>query len=144
MKGNFNPMTNSDAAYIAGLFDGEGCVTYKQYMKKRGKDKKAYLTWDIRMEISMTNKYIIQWAHETSGVGTFSKKPPGKGQLGRKMQYRWRCGFRDAYQVAKLIWPHVKVKLHKIEQIIDHYEPEFNTPNVVNLEHYKMWMANEK
>ena len=137
-------MKNSDAAYIAGLFDGEGCVTYKQYMKKRGKDKKAYLTWDIRMEINMTDKYIIQWAHETSGVGTFSKKPPGKGQLGRKMQYRWRCGFRDAYQVAKLIWPHVKVKLHKIEQIIDHYEPEFNTRNVVNLEHYKMWMANEK
>ena len=96
------------------------------------------------MEISMADKYIIQWAHETSEVGTFSKKPPGKGQLGRKMQYRWRCGFRDAYQVAKLIWPHVKVKLHKIEQIIDHYEPEFNTPNVVNLEHYKMWMANEK
>ena len=137
-------MKNSDAAYIAGLFDGEGCVTYKQYMKKRGKDKKAYLTWDIRMEISMADKYIIQWAHETSEVGTFSKKPPGKGQLGRKMQYRWRCGFRDAYQVAKLIWPHVKVKLHKIEQIIDHYEPEFNAPNVVNLEHYKMWMANEK
>ena len=137
MKGNFNPMTNSDAAYIAGLFDGEGCVTYKQYMKKRGKDKKAYLTWDIRMEINMTDKYIIQWAHETSEVGTFSKKPPGKGQLGRKMQYRWRCGFRDAYQVAKLIWPHVKVKLHKIEQIIDYYDPEYSDHNVVSLEDYR-------
>ena len=41
--------------YIAGLFDADGSVQYKQYMKKRGKDKKAYPTWDIRLEISMTD-----------------------------------------------------------------------------------------
>ena len=28
-------MRDVDAAYIAGLFDGEGCVSYKQYMRKR-------------------------------------------------------------------------------------------------------------
>jgi intein/homing endonuclease len=31
-----------DIAYIAGLFDGEGCITYKQYMRKRKGQKKAY------------------------------------------------------------------------------------------------------
>ena len=127
----------ADHAYIAGLFDGEGCITYKRYMKKRGEDKKAYPTWEIRMEINMTDKYIIQWVHEVLGCGSFGKKPPGKGQLGTKMQYRWKCGFREAYQVAKLIWPHAKVKLHKIEQIIDHYEPEHVAPNVVSLEAYR-------
>jgi len=127
----------ADVAYIAGLFDGEGCVTYKQRMKKRGEDKKAYPTWDIRMEVNMTDKYVIEWIHETLGVGTFGKKPPGKGQLGRKMQYRWRCGFRDALYVAKLIWPYAQVKLHKIEQIIDHYSPETGHKNVVSLEDYR-------
>ena len=102
-------MEINDAAYIAGLFDGEGCVTYKQRMKKRGEDKKSYPTWDIRMEINMTDKSVIQWVHETLGVGTFGKKPPGKGQLGRKMQYRWRCGFRDAYYVCKILWPYAQV-----------------------------------
>jgi len=125
----------ADAAYIAGLFDADGSVQYKQYMKKRGKDKKAYPTWNIRMEISMTDKSVIQWVHETLGIGTFAKKPPGKGQLGKKMQYRWRCGHRDALYVAKLIWSEAKVKLHKIEQIIDHYEPNIQDPddNVVDL-----------
>ena len=122
---------------MAGLFDGEGGVTYKQRMKKRGEDKKAYFTWDIRMEVNMTDKSVIQWVHETLGVGTFGKKPPGKGQLGRKMQYRWRCGFRDALYVAKLIWPYAQVKLHKIEQIIDHYEQEFSEDNVVSIEDYR-------
>jgi len=130
-------MNITDVAYIAGLFDGGGSVTYKQLMKKRGKNKKAYPTWDVRMEINMTDKSIIQWVHETLGVGTFGEKPPGKGQMGRKMQYRWRCGFRDAYYVAKILWPYAQVKLHKIEQIIDHYEPEYSDHNVVNLADYR-------
>ena len=130
-------MNITDVAYIAGLFDGGGSVTYKQLMKKRGKNKKAYPTWDVRMEINMTDKSIIQWVHETLGVGTFGEKPPGKGQLGRKMQYRWRCGFRDAYYVAKILWPYAQVKLHKIEQIIDHYEPAYPDSNVVSLEDYR-------
>jgi len=130
-------MNITDVAYIAGLFDSEGCITYKQLIKKRRKDKKAYPTWDVSMEINMTDKSIIQWVHETLGVGTFGEKPPGKGQLGRKMQYRWRCGFRDAYYVAKILWPYAQVKLHKIEQIIDHYEPEYSDHNVVNLADYR-------
>ena len=43
---------------------------------------------------------------------------------------------RDALRVAKIIWPYVQVKLHKIEQIIDHYEPRIQDlgDNVVDLE----------
>ena len=130
-------MEISDAAYLAGLFDGEGCVTYKQRMIKRGEDKKAYPTWDIRLEISMTDKPVIQWVYETVGLGTFSKKPPGKGQLGKRMQYRWRCGYRDALYIAKILWPYAQVKLHKLEQIIDHYSPEVDHKNVVSLEDYR-------
>ena len=51
----------TDRAYIAGLFDGEGCVTYKQYMRKRPHNKKAYPTWSIRMEIAMTDKSLLTW-----------------------------------------------------------------------------------
>ena len=137
-------MEISDAAYLAGLFDADGSVQYKQYMRKKITDKKPYPIWNIRIEINMTDKAVIQWVHETVGLGTFNEKPPGKGQLGKKMQYRWRCGYRDALYVAKLLWPYAKVKLHKIEQIIDHYEPEYNDHNVVSLEHYKMWIKDEK
>ena len=121
--------------YIAGLFDADGNVQYKQYMKKRGKDKKAYPTWDIRLEISMTDQNVIELVHETLEVGSVRKKPPGKGQLGTKMQWRWRCGFRDALHVCKLFWPYAIVKLHKIEKIIDHYEPNIQDldDNVVDL-----------
>ena len=132
-------MNITDTAYIAGLFDADGSAQYKQYKKKRGKDKKAYLTWNIRLEISMTDKNTIEFVHETLGIGTIAKKPPGKGQLGKKMQYRWRCSHRDALYVCKLLWPHVVVKLHKIEQIIDHYEPDIQElgDNIVELDKYR-------
>ena len=121
--------------YIAGLFDADGSVQYKQYMKKRGEDKKAYLTWNIRLEISMTDRNVIELVHETLMVGSVREKPPGKGQLGKKMQWRWRCGHRDALHVCKLLWPYAVVKLDKIEKIIDHYEPDIQDldDNVVDL-----------
>ena len=122
--------------YIAGLFDADGNVTYKKYLKKRKGTNKAYMTWSIRLELSMTDKDVIELVHETLGCGTFHKKPPSKGQMGKKMQYRWRCGYRDALHVCKLFWPYATVKLHKIEQIIDHYEPDVQElgDNVVDLE----------
>ena len=125
-----------DIAYIAGLFDGEGNVSYKKYPKKRKGTKKKYMAWNIQLEISMTDKNIIELIHETLMVGTVHEKPPGKGQIGKKMQYRWRCNHRDALHVCKLLWPYTVVKLHKIEQIIDHYEPDIQElgDNVVDLE----------
>ena len=127
----------TDIAYIAGLFDADGCVSYKKYPKKRKGVKKDYSTWNIRLEIAMTDLSVVKFVYQTLMVGTFTKKPPHKGQLGKKMQWRWRCSHRDAYQVAKLLWPFAQVKLHKLEQIIDHYEPEYKDPNVVSLESYR-------
>ena len=37
-------ITETDVAYIAGLFDDEGHIQYKQYMRKRAHNKKAYPT----------------------------------------------------------------------------------------------------
>ena len=93
-------MKETDAAYIAGLFDGEGHVIYKQYPKQRKGQKKAYPTWKITLEMNMTEESIIRWVHECLGVGTVCKKPPGKRQMGRRMQYRWRCSSREAYKVC--------------------------------------------
>ena len=128
-------MNTNDAAYIAGLFDGEGCVTCKQVKRKR-KDRgdKIYNQWYIRCEISMTDKAVIEWIHETLGFGwSAEKKYHTKPKY--KKQWRWCCGYRDALTFAKIIWPFAQVKLHAIENIIDHYEPRAQdlADNVVDL-----------
>ena len=67
-------MEESNIAYIAGLFDGEGCIQYKQYMRKRKHNKKAYPTWSIKMEVAMTDKSVLIWMCEVLGVGTVTEK----------------------------------------------------------------------
>ena len=133
-------------AYIAGLFDGEGSVSHKQYMRKRPNNKKPYPTWSIRMEIAMTDKSILVWLHEVLGVGTVNpKRYKTKYTVGWKKQWRWRCQHRDAYYVARLLWPYAHVKLHKIQIIIAHYSSKLEIMNdkVVSLEEYKQAMSLE-
>ena len=129
-------MNTNDAAYIAGLFDGEGCVTYSKRPRKRKGRKKPSSTWNIRMEISMTDESVIRWVHDMLKVGTVNIRRPIKSWVGKKTQWRWRCSHRDALQVSKILWPYAQVKMHKIEQIIDHYEPRAQElgDNVVDLE----------
>ena len=139
-------MSDTNIAYIAGLFDGEGCVSYKQYMRKRPHNKKAYPTWSIRMEIAMTDKSILKRVHEVLGVGTVNpKRYKTKYTVGWKKQWRWRCQHREAYYVARLLWPYAHVKLDKIQKIIDHYSSHLEIMNgkVVSLADYKKIMSLE-
>ena len=132
-------MNENDKAYIAGLFDGEGSVEYTRRLEKRTKGRK-YKIWRITLEMSMTDESVIRWVHEVLGVGTVSIRVKNKSPSSKphwKKQWRWRCSFREALYVAKLLWPHAQTKLHKLEQIIDHYDPEYNTENVVALEDYR-------
>ena len=132
-------ISDVDKAYIAGLFDGEGSIHFK-----RKPEKKRSGTYDcmrISMEISMTDSSVLIWVHEVLGVGTLNKKPrKGKRVDGSNylMQYRWRCTFRDAFYVCCLLWPFAHTKLHKIQQVIEHYTNEkINMDNIVDLADFK-------
>ena len=139
-------MNDTDVAYIAGLFDGEGCVSYKQYMRKRPHNKKAYPTWQIRLEIAMTDKSILVWVNEMLGVGTVGEKRyKTKYTKGWKKQWRWRCSHRDAFKVCCLLFPYAHVKLGEIQKIIQHYSEKklkVMNDNVIDLEWYKTWIKN--
>ena len=118
-------MNQNDIAYIAGLFDGEGTVDYakrKEKRKTKSGSIKSYWCWKITMRIQMTDKYVLEWVADTLGVGTVRKRNRSPSRKPHwKDSWLWKCCHREALQVAKLLWPHLQVKLHKVEQIIDHY-----------------------
>ena len=144
-------MSEVDMAYIAGLFDGEGSIHFKRGIEKKKKHKGEGYRYSnsmrISMEITMTDYSVLVWVHEVLGVGTLRpKRVKGLRKDGTKYlkQWKWRCTFRDAYQVCLLIWPFAHVKLDKIQQIIEHYSKEkIMNGNVVNLEEYKQAMSLE-
>ena len=96
--------SSQDIAYIEGLFDGEGSIYYaKRRERKKKHNGEGYRysnSQRISMEITMTDRSVLEWVHEVLGVGTLNKKPrKGLRKDGTKflMQYKWRCTFRDAY-----------------------------------------------
>ena len=138
-------IADTELAYIAGRFDGEGSVFFKRATEKKKKhDGKGYRlsnSMRINMEITMTDKSVIYWVHEVLGCGTVTRKPrKGLRKDGTKylMQWRWRCTFREAYYVCCLIWPWSHTKLHKIQQIIEHYAAQNLDNKIISLDEYKM------
>ena len=143
-------ISSEDIAYIAGLFDGEGSIYYAKRIEKKKKHKgKGYRTsmsQRISMEVTMTDESVIRWLHEVLGVGTVVKKPrKGLRKDGTKylMQYKWRCTFRDAFYVCRLLWPYAHTKLPKIQQVIEHYSGVLMNDKIVDLSEYKKSMSLE-
>ena len=144
-------LSESDIAYIAGLFDGEGSIHINRGIENKkkhsGKGRRISNSMRISMEITMTDESVLRWLHEVLGVGTLNRKPrKGRRKDGTKylMQYRWRCTFRDAYYVCRLLWPYAHTKLPKIQQVIEHYAKDvLMNGKVINLEEYKKAMSLE-
>ena len=145
-------LSESDIAYIAGLFDGEGSIHIKRGIENKKKHngkpgRRLSNSMRISMEITMTDQSVLRWLHEVLGVGTLNRKPrKGRRKDGTKylMQYRWRCTFRDAYYVCRLLWPYAHTKLPKIQQVIEHYAKDvILNGKVINLEEYKKAMSLE-
>ena len=66
---------SEDFAYLAGLLDGEGCVTYKKYWDRKRKDRpRKYFCWRIQMEIVMTHRPTIQWCADRFGGKVYEKQ----------------------------------------------------------------------
>ena len=137
-------ISETDIAYIAGLFDGEGSIYYaKRKEKKKAHNGKGYrysMSQRISMEITMTDQSVLVWVHEVLGCGTLRpKKVKGTRKDGTKYlpQWKWRATFRDAYYVCCLIWPWAHVKLPKIQKIIEHYTHQALDNKIISLEEYR-------
>ena len=140
-------ISSEHAAYIAGLFDGEGSIYFAKRIEKKKKHKGEGYRFSncmrISMEVTMTDQSVINWIHKVLGVGTVVKNPrKGFRKDGTKylMQYKWRCTFRDAFYVCCVLWPYAHTKMPKIQQIIDHYDGIVMNNKVVDLVEYKKLM----
>ena len=110
----------SDYAYVAGLFDGEGSVYFKKTTQKKHqrRGQPVHNVTIIRMEIAMTDKSTLEWCYHLFKRGSFSER---KVKNGYKRQWRWRTTHRDALHCAKRIYPYSKTKAHHLLKVIHHY-----------------------
>lgn len=107
-------MNETDKAYIAGLFDGEGCISIRE-----NKGKKGYVNPVIVMDciISMTDFETVEWVHKVSGLGSLYIRDRTKENY--KDQLRWAASSNQAAEFLKLILPYLHNKKEQAEIAIE-------------------------
>ena len=98
-------ISESDRAYIAGLFDGEGSVSFT--FKKAAKNGKRY--GKIYARISNTNKAVLDWVKVTSGLGYVVGKGVAQRE-GHKPCYDFVVAYEQARKFLVLIRPYLRIK----------------------------------
>src|SRR5215472_8181647 len=110
-------MLETDIAYIAGFFDGEGNVgTY--FHNQRGTDK-------INISITQSSRDILFWIRDSLGYGSvyFKSRDSRTGNRASCwMPTRWD----DSLAFLKLIEPYVRVKRIDVERGIQFLESRIN------------------
>lgn len=114
-----NRLTETDKAYIAGIFDGEGCIGY--YNANPNKEGTPYCHPSVN--VTNTDKEVIMWLQEIIGVGRSAviKFKDGK----RRTAYQWQLAKKQQVQeFLEVIRPYLKVKAAQVDVLLDLFTQE--------------------
>jgi len=123
-------MTSTEAAYVGGIIDGEGCIEFKwaDRIRKDRKGSPTYHTLIVRLEVPQVDKRLIDYLMEVTKEGTRDiKRYPNNENW--QDQHRWRVGYHGVYRVLKQVYPYLIIKKQKAKLIIDHYDKQFFKKN---------------
>ena len=112
-------MTELEKAYLAGLFDGEGCIGYYRNRKR----------YAPVVSISNTDARIIAWLHARLGgvIEPGSKKRPSHW----KCLWEWRL--RSKNQIIAFlseIRPFLRIKGEQADLLLSHLSAEQEVPSI--------------
>lgn len=112
-------LTDSDRAYLAGLFDGEGCVGYYERMTHNIPYHSASL------HVCMTDPRPVQWLQAVTGLGKISVTYPKQ----KRPVFQWQlCKRKDIRQVLEAIRPFLKIKGDQADLLFALWEAEDKLP----------------
>jgi hypothetical protein len=93
-------ISDVDAAYIAGLIDGEGSISYTRKHPK--------------VMVYNTSKELMEWIQKTLGFGTVCLDVKRKRNNKWKLCYMYEAtNFHDIYALLSRVLPYLKLKKEK-------------------------------
>ncbi len=104
-KLKINILSVEDAAYIAGILDGEGCISLS---KHHCYDKNRNTTYHLRVRITNTFPGIMDWIALKVGYGNIHKKK--KYPEANRESWEWSLSGRRAIAFLNQLYPYLKIK----------------------------------
>jgi hypothetical protein len=108
-----NNLTETEKAYLAGLIDGEGCLT----ITKQKMHECISYSYAILVIVSMTDERVIRYLHKTTGLGTVHFVPPPKTEY--KDQWSWQLSRFQALDLIAAIVDYLIVKQDEARLILE-------------------------
>lgn len=107
-----NKLKPEDAAYIAGLIDGEGTITLQR--RHKGENRR------LAVSISSTERELLEYVHEATGVGTITTKRTYKVQHAASFTYA--VFSRQALSLLSQIHPYLRTyKRRRSTLVLENY-----------------------
>ena len=105
-------MKKVDLAYIAGLFDGEGCISY---------ERKPPYGIHVIVIMGQTEEYLIRWLYLAYGGRVRVRKAPTKFPNAKPL-YVWWLRANEACSFLGDILPYLRIKKPQAEASIKYQE----------------------
>jgi hypothetical protein len=133
---------NTELAWAAGFFDGEGCTTITSFksMKKNATDRKRPYC-SMRQSIAQVHIEPLIRFHQAIGLGAV--RGPYKYKSNKQYHYQWNASGMDVIKVLDQLWPYLsKIKreqaLDKVSNYIQYLKKyparinQFSPPRIQN------------
>jgi len=112
-----NIISDLDAARLAMAIDCEGSIVNRATSHSK---RPRWFGRETRILIYNTDKQLLNWVSELTGLGKIRKHNNGKGAfLSQKITWVWDCSYLSAYQIIKRIYPWIILKKEKAHQSIN-------------------------
>ncbi|AFU86543.1 HNH endonuclease [Caulobacter phage CcrRogue] len=110
-------MVEVDRAYLAGLIDGEGCISVSRtHSNASAKGCRRGYAYRSSVSVAMTNKEVLLWASETTGFG---KICPKKTKPHHRPAWTWTVWSKQAAELLKALQPYLRIKAEQAKALIE-------------------------
>ena len=108
-------MTELDMAWVAGIFDGEGCIAIYLLKSQSGQHF-------MRASVQMSHRPTLERIASIVGGAVYASKLKKSSPAYYKTMYGWQLDGRDAGQFLEKIRPYVTTKAHEIDIALEALE----------------------
>lgn len=108
--------TVAEAAYMAGIMDGEGTFYIGNYSGNRKNGDKHFQTL---IAVATTDKSLMEWLFNTFGGGFREYTPKQMAKNSRKQVYRWQATSNRMLHICEIILPYLVIKKRQSEIMIE-------------------------
>ncbi len=135
-----NLLSETEAAYLAGLIDGEGCISItRTRTNASAKGCKRGFSYRSSVVVAMTDHDVLEWCHRLTGVGNVCPKRTNVAR--HKPAWSWSVWSTEAWELCIAVLPYLKVKLPQAANLIE-FQSKMRYPGKFGLTDHE-WNARE-